>query len=129
MSVEEQKKSSKQRYRISHSVTIIIEKYLWHTSCNRQLCEKNKMETDIVLRWFIYFVEANLDFETRLLATRYGVSSMRYCRCININCDIYFNDRVYSYLATCYWVIHGSRDQTYSEFWPRMCTYEHFHVT
>jgi len=40
--------------------------------------------------------------------------------CDNINsCDIYFDDCVYSYLATCYCVIRGFRDQNYCEFLSR----------
>jgi len=36
-----------------------------------------------------------------------------------IGCDVYYDDRVYSYLATCHCVIRGFRDQNYSEFLSR----------
>jgi len=40
--------------------------------------------------------------------------------CDNINgCDVYYDDCVYSYLATCHCVIRGFRDQHYSEFRSR----------
>jgi len=95
--------------------------------------KKKKMKTDRYCSLVVHLLRGKeLGFRNALTGnaiwcTKHETLQMYH----NINgCDIYFYDRVYSYLATYYWVIRGSRDQTCSEFWPRMCTYnEHFHVT
>jgi len=86
--------------------------------------EREWKRIDIVLQWCIYFVEENLDFKTRLLAMRNDVLKHKILQMFdNINgCDIYYvyyDDCVYSYLATYHYVIRGFRDQNYSEFRSR----------
>jgi len=77
------------------------------------------METDRYCSSMMHLLmEENLDFETRLLATRNGTKHKILQMCNNINgCDIYFDNGVYSYLATCHYVIRDFRDENYKKFW------------
>jgi len=95
---------------------------MWCTSCNRQLCEKKRIETDIYCSSVMRLLRGRkLGFRNALTGnvkrcTKHKILQM----CNNINgCDVLYDDCIYSYLATSHCVIRGFRDESYSEFRSR----------
>jgi len=88
------------------------------------MCKKKKIETDRYCSSVMHLLcGRELGFRPRELGNALTGNAKRCTKhkilqtCDNINgCDVYYDDCVYSYLATCHCVIRSFRDQNYSEF-------------
>jgi len=85
--------------------------------------KKERMETDRYCSSVVHLLcGRELGFRNALTGNAKWCAKHKILQtCDNINdCDVYYDDCVYLYLATCHCVIRGFRDQNYSELHVQM---------